>query len=189
MILKSISTQLFSVQNLIFLEILSSPLCVCVRILGSVGSRTQLCHWGVFNDYVLNYMFRPVVAIVRLPWEYLGAYCKLYRAHNVEISTCLVSKVWQGTNKTVVFDYPQFPKFTHTHTHNGDDTISRFLWPSIDFDLEIFSYVCQTQSVINMKQYGGNVEQLQFWGSIKPTGDFMWQHYCSCRNRIVNTAS
>jgi len=26
-------------------------------------------HWGVFNDYVLkNYMFRPVLAIFRLPW-------------------------------------------------------------------------------------------------------------------------
>ena len=30
----------------------------------------------------------------------LKSYCKLYRAHNVEVSTRSVSEVWQGTNKT-----------------------------------------------------------------------------------------
>jgi hypothetical protein len=60
--------------------------------LGSVGSQTQL---SLRCNYVLknNYMFRPMMAIVRLPWEYLRTYCKLYRTHNVEISTCLVSNV------------------------------------------------------------------------------------------------
>ena len=38
-------------------------------------------------------MFRPMMSFIKLPWEYLRTYCKLYRAHNVEISTCLVSKV------------------------------------------------------------------------------------------------
>ena len=65
---------------------------LCVRNLGIVGSQTQL---SLRCNYVLknNYMFRPMMAIVRLPCEYLRTYCKLYRAHNVEISTCLVSKV------------------------------------------------------------------------------------------------
>ena len=74
------------------LEIVSSPLCVRVRSLGSVGSQTQL---SLRCNYVLqnNYMFRPMMTIVRLPWEYLRAYCKVYRAHNIEISTYLVNKV------------------------------------------------------------------------------------------------
>ena len=43
--------------------------------LGSVGSRTQLSLGCNFSDYVLrnNYMFRPMVAIFRLSWEYLRA--------------------------------------------------------------------------------------------------------------------
>jgi hypothetical protein len=48
---------------------------VRVRTLGSVGSRTQLSLRCNFSDYVLrnNYMFRPIVAIFRLSWEYLRA--------------------------------------------------------------------------------------------------------------------
>jgi hypothetical protein len=43
--------------------------------LGSVSSRTQLSLRCNFSDYVLrnNYMFRPMVDIFRLPWEYLRA--------------------------------------------------------------------------------------------------------------------
>ena len=43
--------------------------------LGSVGSRTQLSLRCNFSDYVLrnSYMFRPMVAIFRLSWEYLRA--------------------------------------------------------------------------------------------------------------------
>jgi len=72
----------------------SSPLCV-----ESVGCQTQL---SLRCNYVLknNYIFWLMMAIVRLPWEYLRTYCKLYCAHNVKISTCLFSKVWRGTNKT-----------------------------------------------------------------------------------------
>ena len=57
-----------------------------ITSLGSVGSQTQL---SLRCNYVLksNYMFRPMMAIVRLPWEYLRTYCKLYRAHNVEMAT------------------------------------------------------------------------------------------------------
>ena len=67
---------------------------VRVRTLGSVGSRTQLSLRCDFSDYVLrnNCMFRPMVAIFRLSREYLRATVKLYRAHNVEISTCLVCR-------------------------------------------------------------------------------------------------
>ena len=48
---------------------------VRVRTLGSVGSQTQLSLRCNFSDYVLgnNYMFRPMVAIFRLSWEYLRA--------------------------------------------------------------------------------------------------------------------
>jgi len=48
---------------------------VCVRTLGSVGSRTQLSLRCNFSDYVLrnNYMFWPMMAIFRLSWEYLRA--------------------------------------------------------------------------------------------------------------------
>jgi len=46
-------------------------------------------------------MFRPVMAIVRLPWKYLRTNCKLYRAHNVEISTCSVSSITQQYGATV----------------------------------------------------------------------------------------
>jgi len=48
---------------------------VCVRTLGSVGSRTQLSMRCNFSDYVLrnNYMFRPMMAIFRLSWEYSRA--------------------------------------------------------------------------------------------------------------------
>jgi len=68
------------------------PRCVCVRTWRSVGSQTQL---SVRCNYVLrkNYMFRSMVAIVRTTWENLKTICKLHRVHNVEISTCLVSKV------------------------------------------------------------------------------------------------
>ena len=57
------------------LGIVSSPLCVRVRTLGSVGSRTQLSLRCNFSDYVLrnNYMFRSMMAIFRLSWEYLRA--------------------------------------------------------------------------------------------------------------------
>jgi hypothetical protein len=43
--------------------------------LSSVGSGTQLSLRCNFSDYVLrnNYMFRPMVAIFRLSWEYLRA--------------------------------------------------------------------------------------------------------------------
>ena len=46
---------------------------VRVRTLGSVGSRTQVSLRCNFSDYVLrnNYMFRPMVAIFRLSWEYV----------------------------------------------------------------------------------------------------------------------
>jgi hypothetical protein len=42
---------------------------------GSVGSRTQLSLRCNFSDYVLrnNYMFRAMMAIFRLSWEYLRA--------------------------------------------------------------------------------------------------------------------
>jgi len=72
---------------------------VSERCLGSVGSET---HLSLMCNYVLknNYMFRPMMAIVRLFREYLRIYCKLYRAHNVKISICLVSKTRQGTNKS-----------------------------------------------------------------------------------------
>ena len=45
------------------------------RSLGSVVSRTQLSLRCNFSDYVLrnSYMFRPMVAIFRLSWEYLRA--------------------------------------------------------------------------------------------------------------------
>jgi hypothetical protein len=82
---------------------LCHPRFVCVRTLGSVGSETQLfsLRCNLMTVYWKNnYMFRPMTAIVRLSWEYFRTNCKLYRSHNVEISTCLVSKVWQGTNKT-----------------------------------------------------------------------------------------
>ena len=50
-------------------------LVVRVRTLGSVGSRTELSLRCNFSDYVFrnNYMFRPMVAIFRLSWEYLRA--------------------------------------------------------------------------------------------------------------------
>ena len=78
----------------------------CVRTLGIVDSQTQLSLRCNFSDYVLknNYMFWPMMAIVRLPWEYLGTYCKLYRAHNVEISTqlarCDTAQIEQTENKS-----------------------------------------------------------------------------------------
>ena len=37
---------LFPSKSLLYLGIVSSPFCVCEK-LGNVGSRTQLCHWGV----------------------------------------------------------------------------------------------------------------------------------------------
>ena len=76
------------------LRIVSSPLCVCVcvweRTLGSVGSGTQLSLRCNISDYVLrnNYMFRPMMAIFRLSWEYLRATV----SYIAELSTCLVSR-------------------------------------------------------------------------------------------------
>jgi hypothetical protein len=48
---------------------------VRVRTLESVGSRTQLSLRCNFSDNELrnNYMFRPMMAIFRLSWEYLRA--------------------------------------------------------------------------------------------------------------------
>ena len=45
---------------------------MCVRTLGIVGSRTQLSLRCNFSDYLLrnNYMFRPMMVIFRLSWEY-----------------------------------------------------------------------------------------------------------------------
>ena len=84
-----------------------------VRTLWSVGSQTQLsprCNFVLKN----NCMFRPMMAIVSLPWEYFRANCKLYRAHNVEICTCSCFSIHNCTSVTAVFDCPHFTKFSHT---------------------------------------------------------------------------
>ena len=80
------------------LQILSSPLCVWE--LGEVWVVKHNCQWDVIMYWEKNYMFRSMVAIVRTTWENLKTICKLHRVHNVQISTCLISKVWQDTNKT-----------------------------------------------------------------------------------------
>ena len=87
--------------------------------LGSVVSQTQL---SLRCNYVLknNYMFRPMMVIVRLPWEYLRAYCKLLSTPKATwrwpswAETCNCFSIHNYTSVTVVFNYPHFPKFSHT---------------------------------------------------------------------------
>ena len=57
-------------------------------------------------------MFRPMVAIFRLSWQYLRATVS-YIAHNVEISKCLVSRydkaqIKQTENKSQIKSNPKW---------------------------------------------------------------------------------
>ena len=57
------------------------------------------CHWGVIMYWKATTCFGPWWPSLGCLWEYLRIYCKLYRAHNGETSTCLVSK---GCDKTQI---------------------------------------------------------------------------------------
>jgi len=67
---------------------------VCVRTLGSVGSQTQLCHWGVILVLYIEKQIHVSAydGHLQVVLGVLKSYCKLYHVHNVEISKCLVSR-------------------------------------------------------------------------------------------------
>ena len=60
----------------------------------SVGSQIQLSLRCNFSELCLEKQLHVSAhdSHLQVTLEYLRAYCKLYRAHNVEISTCLVSR-------------------------------------------------------------------------------------------------
>ena len=61
--------------------------------MGSVGSRAQLSLRCNISDYVLRKQLHVSAhgGHLQVVLGVLKSYCKLYRAHNVDISTCSVS--------------------------------------------------------------------------------------------------